>query len=280
MLFAGFSVQAAVSDLFPGDYFPPAPGSSHLTLYAYDRNQSGPYVRGQKRLDGELESSVLALRAVRNWQWGGTTMAGVLVLPWSDSRLGPAPLAAALGGSAQGDGDVRVGLTGWLINDKANANYLGVTAMLILPTGDYDGRQVLNSGENRWRLVLNAGWQKDITSRLLFELQPELAVYGDNDDYVGQRLEQRHSTALTTYLRYRASSAWHLHVGGQINRGGATRINGLAQHNPPNNTRVMAGMSWFLPDQQQLILRLAKDTDSDNGFRTDREVALRYQKVF
>jgi hypothetical protein len=42
----------------------------------------------------------------------------------------------------------------------------------------------------------------------------------------------------------------------------------------------MAGMSWFLPDQQQLILRLARDTGIDNGFRTGREILLRYQKAF
>ena len=42
----------------------------------------------------------------------------------------------------------------------------------------------------------------------------------------------------------------------------------------------MAGISWFLPHQQQLILRYAKDTDIDNGFHTGREILLRYQKAF
>ncbi len=42
----------------------------------------------------------------------------------------------------------------------------------------------------------------------------------------------------------------------------------------------MAGMTWFLPDKQQIILRLLKDTAIDNGFITEREVAVRYQKSF
>jgi hypothetical protein len=71
-----------------------------------------------------------------------------------------------------------------------------------------------------------------------------------------------------------------VHVGGQLNRGGETRINGVDQRNPANNERVMAGMSWFLPAQQQVILRVARDTAIDNGFGTGREILLRYQKGF
>jgi len=272
---------AAVNDVMPGDYFPLQPGQTTLTVYAYDREFRGPYAGGRQTFDGRIDSTVLALRAAQGFQVGDTTFAGVAVLPWSDSRVAPAPLATALGEKAKGMSDLRLGLTAWLINDKSTANYLGISGMLIAPTGEYDARQVLNPGENRWRYVLSAGWQKDITPRFLVELSPEIAFYGDNDNYTGnRRLEQRTSHALTGYLRWRVSPAWHVHVGGQINRGGATRINGVDQRNPANNERGMAGMSWFLPDKQQIILRFARDTEIDNGFRTDREILLRYQKGF
>lgn len=273
--------HAAVNDVLPGDYFPLLPGQTTLAVYAFDRELHGPYVAGNKLLDGEIDSEVLAVRAARFFPIGQTTLAGVAVMPWSNSLVAPAPLAAAMGRQAKGLGDLRVGLTAWLINDKATANYLGVSGMLIAPTGDYDARQVLNAGENRWRYVLSAGWQKDISPKFLIELSPEIAWYGDNDDYVGNRkLEQRTSYALTSYLRWRVSTAWHVHLGGQVNRGGATRINGIDQRNPANNDRLMAGMSFFLPEQQQLILRFARDSDIDNGFLTGREILLRYQKGF
>lgn len=272
---------AAVNDVLPGDYYPLQPGQITLAAYAYDRELQGPYAGGYKTFDGRIDSTVLALRATRFFQVGDTTLAGVAVLPWSDSRVSPAPLATALGDKAEGLSDLRLGLAVWLINDKATANYLGISGMLIAPTGDYDARQVLNAGENRWRYVLSAGWQKDITPRFLVELFPEIAFYGDNADYTGNhKLEQRTSHALTGYLRWRVSPAWHVHLGGQVNRGGETRINGVDQRNPANNERVMAGMSWFLPDQQQIILHIAQDTDIDNGFRTGREILLRYQKGF
>lgn len=57
---------------------------------------------------------------------------------------------------------------------------------------------------------------------------------------------------------------------------GDTTLTGVDQRNPANNERVMAGMSWFLPHQQQVILRVARDTAIDNGFRTGREILLRY----
>ncbi len=273
--------HSAVNDVMPGDYFPLQPGQTTLTAYAYDRELQGPYARGRQVFDGHIDNTVLALRAARSFQIGDTTFAGVAVLPWSDSRVSPAPLATALGAKAKGLSDLRVGLTAWLINDKATANYLGVSGMLITPTGDYGARQVLNAGENRWRYVLSAGWQKDITPHFLIELSPEIAFYGDNNDYARNRkLEQHSSVALTGYLRWRVTPVWHVHVGGQLNRGGETRINGVDQRNPANNERVMAGMTWFLPEQQQVILRIARDTEIDNGFRTDREILLRYQKGF
>ena len=273
--------HAAVNDVLPGDYYPLQPGQTTLAVYAFDRQFQGPYVNGRKTFDGRIDSKVIALRAAHIFQIGETTLAGVAVLPWSNNSVTPAPLAAALGGQAKGLSDLRLGLTAWLINDKTSANYLGVSGMLIATTGKYDARQVLNVGENRWRFVLSAGWQKDITPRFLVELFPEIAFYGDNDDYAGERrLEQRTSYALTGYLRWRISPAWHVHVGGQVNRGGETSINGVDQRNPANNERVMAGMSWFLPHQQQIILRVARDTAIDNGFRTGRDILLRFQKGF
>ena len=272
---------AAVNDVMPGDYFPLSPGTTSVALYAFDRHLTGPYADGRQQFAGSIDSRTLALRLVNSFTIGDTTASTVLVLPWTTSEVSPAPLATRLGAEAQGFGDLRLGLTLWPLNDRANANYLGITAMVIAPTGAYNDARFINAGENRWRFVLGGGWQKDITPQLLIELSPEIAYYGDNDDYLGgRRLAQRTTYALTGYLRYRLNTAWHLHVGGQANRGGETQIAGVDQNNPANNDRLMAGVTWFLPERQQLILRAAHDVAIDNGFRSSREIALRYQKSF
>jgi hypothetical protein len=272
---------AAVNDIFPGDFFPSPPGTTTLSLYAYDRAQSGPYMNSKKLLNGQLDSDVLALRLVQSFQLRDTTVSSVLALPWTDSEVSPQPLANVIGKTTRGFTDLRLGAAAWLINDRANAHYFAATGMVVLPTGDYDKTQLLNAGENRWKFILAAGWQKDFTPQLLVELAPEIAFYGDNDAHLGSnRLEQRPSYALTGYLRHRTTPTWHIHLGGQINRGGETRINGIAQHNAPNNDRITLGSTWFLPDKQQVILRLARDVAIDNGFRSEQEIALRYQKSF
>ena len=274
-------LRASVNEVLPGDYFPLQPGDTSLALYFFDRNLSGPYAQGRKQFDGSIDSQTLALRLVNFFRVGDTTASTVVVLPWTTSEVSPAPLATRLGAKSTGFGDLRLGITAWPVNDRENANYLGITAMVIAPSGAYDHSQVINTGENRWRFVLGGGWQKDITPQWLVELSPEIAYYGDNDDYYkGHRLAQRTTYALTGYLRYRLNTTWHLYVGGQVNRGGETQINGVDLNNQANNDRLMAGVTWFLPERQQLILRAAHDTSLDNGFRASREIAVRYQKTF
>jgi hypothetical protein len=274
-------VHAAVNDVFPSDYVALKPGDSLITLYAYDREQIGPYANGAKVMNAEIASHSLAARVTRGFRTGDTTLAAIMVLPGVDAAIEPPALRTAFGGDARGAMDMRLGLTAWLINDREKAHYLGISGMLVAPTGRYDEHRALNPGENRWKYILYGGWQRDITPRLLFELAPEYVRYGDNDDYLGgRRLEQRDSWALTGYLRYRAAPALHLHVGAQINRGGETRIDGVDQHNPANNPRVMAGATFILPAGQQVIVRAARDTRIENGFRANHELALRYQKLF
>lgn len=168
-------LHAAVNDVFPGDYYPAATGTTTATVYAYDRSASGPYAQGVKLLDGKGDSQALALRLTRAYSVGGLTVSPILVLSLLNGEVSPPPLATALGRNASGMGDLRLGATVWPINDRERAQYLGLTAMLIAPTGEYKRTQVLNAGENRWRFILSGGWQKDITPQFLVELSPEVA---------------------------------------------------------------------------------------------------------
>lgn len=273
--------QAAVNEVLPGDYFPLAAGTKALALYAIDRAQSGPYRDGERLVAGRLDTQAFALRLSYTFDQQERRYNALLVLPWVQARLPAEAPFIPRDEHEEGLGDLRLAFTGWLINDQASANYLGLSAMLIAPTGDYDPIHRLNPGENRWRFVLFGGWQKDLNPRLLFEFIPEIAWYGDNPDHAGGLgLKQDPSLALTGYLRWRVTPAWHLHLGGQINRGGATRIGGVEQGDAPDNTRALAGITWFLPAQQQILLRLGWDLEIEDGLRTQRELILRYQKNF
>lgn len=273
--------HAAVNDVFPGDYFTADEGISTFTLYGFSRESAGPYSKGKKLVNGKLEQNILALRYARAFDYKGMTFSPIVVLSWLDARVHPSELAQAIGKETQGSGDLRLGLTAWPIKDRQNAEYLGLSTTLIAPTGSYDSKQALNFGENRWRLVLSGGYQKDITPRLLYELSPEMVFYGDNDNYTGgKKLSQSPSFALTSYLRSRLFKGVHLFGGLQLNYGGETSINGVDQNNPSEHQRLSLGSSIFLPNRQQVILRFSKDIDSRNGFRLNQDFALRYQMSF
>ena len=282
LLIFGYSANAAVNDVLPADFFPLATGTTTFAVYAYERQMSGPYSRGKKLLDGELSSQIIALRVGHFIEVAGMQVSLVSVLPWSQNAVSPAPLARALGEEARGIGDLRFGATGWLLANRESGEYLGITSLLFIPTGDYDSRQVLNVGENRYKFTLNGGWIKPLGSGVIFELLPEVAWFGDNTNYAGgRRLVQKAAYTVSSYLRYRASPNWQFHLGGQVNRGGETRINAVDQRNAPENSRWMLGTTYLTEDKShQWILRVARDTEVKHGFKTDNEIMLRYLKMF
>ena len=282
LLTLGLSANAAVNDVLPADFFPLATGTTTFAAYAYDRQFSGPYSRCNKLLDGELSSQILALRAGYFIEVAGMPVSLVAVLPWSQNSVSPAPLARALGEEARGLGDLRFGATGWLLANRESGEYLGITGLLFIPSGDYDNRQVLNAGENRYKLSLNGGWIKPLGNGFIFELLPEVAWFGDNNDYIGSRtLAQKTAYAVSSYLRYRATPNWQFHLGGQVNRGGETRINAVDQNNAPDNSRLMLGTTYLTDDKShQWIFRVARDVEVKSSFKTDSEIMLRYLKMF
>lgn len=276
------AANAAVNDVFPSDYAALAAGDVGVAVYAYERKADGPFRNGTRTAGNHLDSQVFALRITRTFDAAGTKISPVLVLSSARASIAPAALAQALAPERGGVGDLRLGATAWLIDDLVAGHWLAISGMVIAPTGSYHAAQPLNVGENRWRYILSGGWIRSVISRdLLFELSPEFVSYGNNDEYLTNRTRaQKPTFALTGYLRYRFSPMVHGHVGWQENRGGVTSVNGVSQNDVANNARAMAGVSIFLPDRHQLILRFAQDTKIDNGYRQDKELALRWLKLF
>lgn len=273
---------AAVNDVFPADFVSLPTGTTTAALYAFERNSSGPYRAGKKTLNGSFDNQVAALRLTQVMDIAGIKVSPLAVLSWSHLDFTPAALQRALAPEAEGYGDLRLGSTAWLLDDAQAGHFLGLSGILSLPTGTYHVAQPVNVGENRYRFTLSAGWVHPLVVRdLLFEISPEIAWYGDNRRYLGNhRLAQDCSYALTGYLRYRVTLPWQIHVGWQGNWGGSTRIDGIEQNNAPSNQRWMAGVTWNADRYNQLILRLGQDFKADNGFKLDREVALRWMLMW
>lgn len=277
---AAMSMQAsaAVNDVFPADYVSLPTGTTTAAIYLFDRHAGVPYQQGRKAFAGSFDNQVSAVRVTQVMDVAGIKISPLAVLSWSRLDFSPPALRTALAPESSGFGDLRLGATTWLIDDAPAGHFLGFSGILNIPTGTYHPGQAVNIGENRYKFVLGGGWIHPLIARdLLFEISPEVAWYGDNERYLGnRRLAQSTSYALTTYLRYRITLPWQLHVGWQGNWGGRTHLDGIEQNNEAANQRWMAGVTWNANRNHQVILRWAQDYKIENGFKLDREVALRW----
>lgn len=274
---------AAQNDLLPTDLIALPDRQLNLALYAAQQSMTGPWRDGQQQLAGEAAIRLTALRVVRHFsvgEQGRYTVAPVAILTAADASAN-ATLAAVAGREASGVGDLRVGTSFWFHVDRENREYATATLLMTLPTGDYRSSQLLNIGENRIKTVLSLGWMKPLSQRWVLDLSPEVAVFGDNERYLGQRrLSQDVAYAMTATLRHRTTAAWHWYGSAQVNRGGATRVDGQAGTGAPDNTRLALGTLLFTGDGEQWQLRYARDVEASNGFRTDGELVLRWSQVF
>ena len=271
---------AAVNDLFPGDYAALPEGVTTVSAYLFDREYDSLYSRGQRVAEGNLQCDIAALRLVHYYRLGAYTVAPVAVLPYSVSRS-EGNLRTRLGDGSDGFIDLRLGGTIWFVNQAQSRDYLGLTLITFMPTGTYSATRAINAGENRWKTTLGLGGIHGLGNRWTLDVAPELAWYGANDSYLGnKRLEQRPSLALSAYLRYRALPDTEIFVGAQANGGGATEINGIAQNNALHSQRAMLGLTYSPSRTTQLIARYSHETSTDNGLHLSDEVALRWSIGF
>lgn len=123
--------------------------------------------------------------------------------------------------------------------------------------------------------MLQAAWVYKPTPTLTLDLVPEVSFYGENHDYVGSKLEQQASYALTSYLRYAITPYAEANIGLQLNKGGTQRIDGIAQHNAPEPNLYYIGASMALSKQIAIGLRYSQDTSVQNDLKTTSNWVLR-----
>lgn len=310
------SAQAAQLDLMPDDYVVKA-DTIQVTINTLQRRQIGAYVNGSLLQNSVrispflpaiplaktvIESDITSIRLSKFMTPGEFTVAPVLVASYrnientSSSYSSLVDMQRVLGEGAQGvRGDIGVGGTLWLVNQPEQHEFVGITAFMNLPTGDYDARKNINLSENRWRFVLSGGWVTTLGERWINEFSPEIAWFGDNNEYRDftqsryilntqlkgtDELSQEKTYALSDTLRYKLTQNIHVFAMAQINRGGKTYVNNSKLSEAADNTRMAFGLLFYTQSRNQWMLRYQKDTEIQNGLRLADEVTLRYMHYF
>lgn len=273
------TAKCAVNDYFPTDVVPTQYGSTVLAMYYYDRQSDALYSRGKKIVDSDIDARYIAARFTHGMKVAGYSFSPILVVPWSDIKSEGA-FKTILGSKASGVGDVRIGASFWPIEDKNGPFYLSVGAMLFVPNGQYDSKQKLNFGENRYKASFNVASLVALSKNIRAETIFETVMYGDNDDYVGKKLTQRPTYAVTENLRYIAPFGIQPFLHLQQNYGGETSINGVNQKDEMKNLRGGVGVSYIKHGWPMMSIRYGEDLSIRSGIKVSKEIVLRVQHAF
>jgi len=164
---------------------------------------------------------------------------GAVILPMGNVSGGVAGITE----TSRGFGDPMLEFNYNLIGPKAQKSIpdllryepgfsLDLLVDLMLPIGEYDSKQTVNLGQNRWygRLGAPVVWQIGDWvpgRRTTLELLPAVWLFGDNDDFVGQTLKTDPMFQLDAHL----TRDFTEHIWGGLDlswyKGGGSTINGV-----------------------------------------------------
>ncbi len=266
-------------DVDPGDYTALPAGTNLAILYGQHAQRNATFGNGNKAPgNNKLDSDIGLLRMVHYMDIGGYIVDPQFILPFGKLKakgdLGPVL------GSNSGVGDLLVGATLWFTK-PGDKTHFGITPFLSLPTGQYNKNDPLSIGENRYKLILNAGYITPLSEKLILDVIGDVTLFGKNDDIVGGgSAKQKAQYQFQSYLRYQLSGTTDLRGGVSYTTGGKTRINGVDQNNKTETFKFNVGVAHFLSPTQQVLATVGRDTSVENGFRENARLNLRFLQVF
>jgi len=278
-----FSAGAArAADVNSSDYLPAPAGTNLLVFYSqYATRNAYESTTGQTYSNGTgLDSYVDILRYVHYFEIGGFTIAPQVLVPVGTLYNGR--LAGTSFDAAAGFADPILATTVWVVNNKATQTYIGIMPYLFLPIGQYSSGEVLNLGENRWKLDLQAGWYQGLANGLAFQLTGDAIWYGDNTRAGNgtQTLSQDPTYQLQAWLSYAFAPTWSAAVGYSQFWGGAEYLAGVSTGNATERSQLRLELSKFITPTFQVLGLVQRDVATSGGFPEAFRGTLRLLQVF
>ena len=277
-------IPGRADDLEPRRWTPLPVGTTTVGLAAIHTTGEIAFDPLLQVQDATVEADTWALSLVRTFGFLGRLARADLVLPhqhvtWKGTLAG-VPRSVDRRGLADPVARLSVNLLGPPALDGAalrryqvehpSYTVLGAALALTLPLGEYLPDKLLNIGQNR--LVLRP--QLGVLHRhgpWSFELTGSAFLFGDNGDfYAGQTRAQDPLFALQAHLVYSSPKGWWVAMGGAIDRGGESQVDGI----PKDDARRdhVLGASAGVALSRNLGARLtyvATRNEADIGSDTD-----------
>ncbi|MFJ4376219.1 transporter [Pseudomonas japonica] len=264
-----------------GDAVAPEPGHDLLAVYLLNTRNARFYNSGNVVSErAKLDATTTILRYAHPIQLGNIIANPQFAV--FHNNLSPDHVDGLR--HTSGVADPLIGFPLFVHIDRAAGEYLAIAPFLFLPIGEYDHKDLLNAGENRWKATLQLVYQRPLGKDFYLELVGEGTAYWRNDDYGPNRmtLRQRPWYETKAALTYQFSDPGHTLAGVGVYRdfGGQTRLDDRWQDDRVATTGFYVEASTFYSKSDQLLLGFYRDVDVENGFRVNQQFRLRYLHIF
>ena len=156
----------------------------------------------------------------------------------------------------------------------------GASITVVMPTGQYDPRRLINIGSNRWSFKPEVGWSKP-HGRWTIELVGGVWLFTANKQFFGGvTRKQKPILSLQTHLIYTIRSRMWAALDTTYYTGGQTSINGVINADRQANSRLGGTFSFPLTGRQSIKVAFAKGlTTRFGGDMTSMAVSWQYAWV-
>lgn len=246
------------------DYLPAPPGTTLMLTYAKHITADSIYKDGERSGGFNYTNNLGFFRLVYFNTLFGMPIDYQGLLFFNNQELD----GAAVGGNqfaSSGMMDPVLVSTIWPIANPSTKTWLGFTQFITVPVGEYDEGEVLNPGDNRWAFKEELGFVQGIGDKMVFELQPSVEFYTDNDDYSGGCQEKDPLFQVQVHLSYDITPNFFISGDYTYQNDGETTVAGIEVDDGADAHKLGLSFNYKLSDVTQLLLEYSQIVETENG---------------
>ena len=251
-LCGGLSGGAFAQELTPRAYWP-TPNGTNVFVLSYQRSTGDIVTDPSLPLTGvDSEIDYLQMSYQRTFSLAGRTAAIQLSVPYSQGATEGLVDGEFLRRDTSGLGDTRLRLAynikgapsmdaaGFQTLRNAPQTIVGASLLIQAPTGDYQSDKLINIGTNRWSMKPAIGVIWPLRPTWLLEFELGAWIFGDNDDFLGEKRKQDPILSTEFHLIKRIRRGFWASLDANFYVGGRTSVGDSEQANLQRNARVGA----------------------------------------
>lgn len=182
--------------------------------------------------------------------------------------------------SANGIGDLGVGIGIWPHLNRETKESFGVGISMTHPTGEYDSSKTLNSGENRIRYNALLRYRSPMVDSYWSEITLQKNWVGDNSNFGGSTISTDPAFAISAFIAKRGKNFSSYFIGLEKNYAGKTYLNNATINSGQEDYRVHLGWRQAISSSTELVLRTSKTLKIDRGYNQSEWFQLALNRRF